>query len=202
MIITPNSAEIIPVVTSADNITGAVQGGWTYPHYLSLPEDGNRYEIIEGVLYLMPSPTPKHQKVIGKLQYWLYQAVELKGLGEVYTAPLNVILSFQDVVQPDIMIILKSNAGIITTRNIEGSPDLVIEVTSPSTVGYDRDEKKRAYAKAGVKEYWLVDPATETIEVLVLETGNYKSAGAYRGAVTLPTKVIPKFKANVEVFFG
>lgn len=106
------------------------------------------------------------------------------------------------VVQPDVLVVLNANLGIITEKRIIGVPDLVIEIASPGTVGYDRRAKQDAYARAGVPEYWLADALARTVELPRLEGQGYRSVGVFTGASTLPSLVIPDLPVRIEQFFG
>ncbi len=131
--------------------------------------------------------------------------VELAGLGQVLPAPCDVELGPGDVVQPDVVVVPNvPNAllGIITRGHILGAPDLIVEMLSPGTVGYDRREKQDAYARAGVPEYWLADPYAQTIEILWLDGDEYRSLGVFTGAATLPPLVVPDLPVRVEQFFA
>src|SRR5437660_6507701 len=139
-------------VTPADWVAGPQQGHWTYNHYAALPEDGQHYEIVEGVLYMTPAPSIIHQRAVQKLFKRLSSYVEDADLGEVFIAPVDVELAPNAVVQPDIIVVLKANLEKITPTRIIGSPDLVVEVSSPRTVGYDRRIKQDAYARASIQE--------------------------------------------------
>src|SRR5262249_15325923 len=106
------------------------------------------------------------------------------------------------VLQPDIIVVLNTHLEIITPSRIVGAPDLIIELASPGTAGYDRRTKQDAYASAGVPEYWIADPGTGTVELMVLENGAYRSLGVFRGQATLPSRVVPGLPVKVEQFFG
>jgi Uma2 family endonuclease len=192
----------LPMVRPADHIQGPGQGRWTYKDYAALPDDGRRYEIVDGVLFMAPSPGRSHQKAAGKLYKLLSSYIEDMGLGEVYIAPFDVELADDVTVQPDVMVILNDHLERITDNRIIGAPDLVIEVLSPGSAGYDRREKQNSYTRAGVPEYWIVDPAAHTVEVLTLEFNEYSSQGVFQGKAILPTKVIPAFPVHVEQFFA
>lgn len=192
--------DTLPVAAVAAPMSGPAQGRWTYADYAALPEDGNRYEIIAGVLYMTPAPETGHQITSNLIATFLTIHIQLTGLGKVLTAPTDVELAPDTVVQPDIVVVLTANLGIITRSRIIGAPDLVVEILSPGTAGYDRREKQDAYARAGVREYWVVDPAAQTVEVLVLEQGAYRSRGAFRGKARLPSQAAP-LPVPVERFF-
>ena len=144
---------------------------FTYEDYLRLPDDGKRYQVIEGEVYMVPALTPYHQDILGRLFVLLRTFVEEHRLGKVYCAPCDVILSQEDVVQPDIFFICKEREDIITKKNIQGAPDLVVEVLSQFTAKLDRTLKTGLYERFGVKGYWLVDPDQKQIEVLALKRG-------------------------------
>jgi Uma2 family endonuclease len=192
--------DVLPVVTVAVPIVGPPQGRWTYADYAALPDDGNRYEIIAGVLYTTPAPGAGHQSVSARLVTFLVTHVEFAGLGRVFAAPVDVELAPDTVVQPDIVVILSANLDRITPSRIIGAPDLVVEILSPGTAGYDRREKQDAYARAGVGEYWIVDPGAQTVELLTLEQGGYRSHGVFRGQARLPSSVVT-LPVPIERFF-
>src|SRR5438067_3996346 len=171
----------LPVVTPANNVHGPKQGHWTYNDYAAIPDDGKRYEIVNGVLYMSPSPSIAHQRIAGRLFRYLSAYVEDVGLGVVLSAPTDVELSPKDVFQPDVFVILNSGLEKIKELRVIGAPDLIVEVASPGTATQDRHRKYHIYAQAGVTEYWIADPGTRTIEVLLLEDGEYHSQGIYQG---------------------
>jgi len=144
---------------------------WTYEDYYHL-EDGQRYEIIEGELIRMaPAPDIFHQNWALELVLRLREHVKQNKLGQVFIAPVDVGLSANDVVQPDVVFVSAARAGIIERRGIMGVPDLVVEVLSPATARDDRSRKRDLYARAGISEYWIADPANRTLEVLTLKSG-------------------------------
>ena len=127
--------------------------------YMGIPEgDDKRYELIDGELILAPSPVTQHHRISRNLLRALDEFVEPQSLGELFYAPMDVVLSDHDVFQPDILFISNNRLHIIGDRNIQGAPDLVIEILSPSTETRDRDIKLEQYLRFGVREYWLIDP--------------------------------------------
>ncbi len=143
-------------------------GTWTYDDLVSLPDDGRRYEIIEGDLYEMPAPTWAHSTVIANLITALIPlVVRLGGLWR--TAPLDIFFAGADPVQPDIVVLLPGGEAHPTTRGVEGPPDLLVEVLSPSNRAHDLLTKRALYGRAGVREYWIVDAEAQTIEILSLD---------------------------------
>lgn len=146
----------------------------TYADYVCFPADGRRHEIIDGDHYMNPALSTYHQTVSKRLQHQLYTKIELAGLGLVFNAPVDVQLTDHDIVQPDLVVILKSKEQIITPSKIKGTPDLIVEIISPSTVGNDRSLKKALFERTGVSEYWIADPFDHEIEQWVLRDGVYQ----------------------------
>lgn len=144
----------------------------TYDDLILFPEDGNRHEIIDGVHYMSPAPVPYHQVLSRELLVQLYAAFQSSGLGEVFSAPLDVQFTENDVVEPDLIVVLKDNP-IVTDSRIIGVPDLLIEILSPSTSSRDRNLKKRLYESAGVSEYWIVDPDQKVVQQYQLQQQVY-----------------------------
>ncbi|MDP9367082.1 MAG: Uma2 family endonuclease [Chloroflexota bacterium] len=155
----------------------------TYDDLARMPDDGNRYEIIAGVLCVSPSPTEVHQAISFRLTLLVGNFVTAERLGKVYAAPFDVRLSEQDVVQPDLIFVSRSRLSIISPTCIEGAPDLLVEILSPSTRDRDRTRKARRYAMSGVPQYWLVDPDARTVTVLSLERGTYRALPKEQGVV-------------------
>ncbi|NBB75650.1 MAG: Uma2 family endonuclease [Bacteroidetes bacterium] len=139
---------------------------YTYADYVQLPE-GAPYELIHGELVMSPSPTPFHQIIQSNLHFALSQFVRNGDYGRVLTAPMDVRLSEEDTVQPDLLFIATERRALIGEKAIEGAPDLIVEILSPSTAYRDLTTKKRLYEQHGVREYWTVDPDTQAVEVHV-----------------------------------
>ena len=174
---------------------------FTYRDYLNAPED-RRYELLHGELTMVPAPGERHQSVAALLGWRLVQFVTENGLGRVYLAPFDVVLSDTDVVQPDLLFVSNARAHIVTTANVQGAPDLVVEILSPSTAERDRTFKRTLYARHGVNEYWLVDTAGENVTVLRLDDqGEFKVAGTYGAGETLSSPTLPGFSLNVDDLF-
>jgi Uma2 family endonuclease len=195
------TAEELSVVTPADWVPGPPQGSWTYDDYAALPEDGHRYEIVNGVLVMAPAPTPDHQSITVRISHYLFVHVELAGLGRVFSGPIDVELGPKNVFQPDLVVVLNAHLDRIASKKIIGAPDLVVEIASPSTAALDRLTKYDIYAHAGITEYWIVKPTSRTVEVFVLEKGKYHSLGVFSGQATLPSQIVPGLPARVEQFF-
>ncbi|MEO8427271.1 MAG: Uma2 family endonuclease [Verrucomicrobiota bacterium] len=146
---------------------------WTYEEYYKLDGD-QRYEIIDGNLLMSPAPDTWHQDWSRDLFRIIDRHVTAHRLGKVFFAPVDVVLDAENTVQPDIVFIPTAQAGSIQRRAIFGTPDLLVELVSPSSVRRDRYDKKELYARFGVKEYWIGDPANKALEVLTLKEGRYE----------------------------
>jgi Uma2 family endonuclease len=166
-----------PEVGSQDNWIRPRPLGWD--DYVEFPDDGRRYEILNGELYVSPSPTYRHQKIVGRLYALLYNALMATGRGDVLTAPLDVELSPMDIVQPDILHISKERLGI-AAEHVRGAPDFTAEVLSKSTRKRDRGVKAMRYAQTGVPLYWIVDPFRNVLEVYRAEGGAYRSTAVVK----------------------
>jgi Uma2 family endonuclease len=146
---------------------------FTYEDYLKTPDD-KRYELIEGELLMTPSPVPMHQRISKKIALRLEQFITEKNLGEVFYAPCDVHLDDENVLQPDILFIAKERLDIIGDKNIQGAPDLVIEIISESSAYRDMVQKKKLYARFRVGEYWIVIPEESSIEIFILKDTTYQ----------------------------
>jgi len=145
----------------------------TFHDYLFLPDDGKRYEILAGELYATPSPIPRHQLIAFRLSHVFETYLEAHPIGTGLAAPCDVILSETDIVQPDLFVVLHGGGARITDKNVQGPPDLVIEILSPGTSARDRELKRKRYEHFRVREYWLVDPDVNSIEILTLQTDRF-----------------------------
>jgi Uma2 family endonuclease len=162
----------------------------TYQAYLRMPDDGMRRELLGGDLHVTPAPGPSHQRVVLRLAVLLDAWVRRHALGEVFPAPVDVVLSEADVVQPDLVYVSAGRLDIVTARAIQGAPDLVVEVLSPSTAPLDRGPKLATYARAGVREYWLVDPDMRAAEQHVPEGGAFRPAARAAGDGTFTSPLL------------
>ena len=165
-----------------------------------MPEE-KRYDLIDGELYMAPAPGSVHQFILRNLGFLLWGFVSSNQLGQVAFAPFDVILSDEDVVQPDLLFISRVRQGIISDRGSEGPPDLVVEVLSPSTQQQDRALKRKLYAKYGVRELWLVDPESRTNEVLGLEADEFSTRGVYPENTPLVSPLIPGLSLPADQVF-
>lgn len=195
-------SESIPMVTSPGDIVGPPPGAWTYDEYLALPDDGRRYEILAGVLNVAPSPNADHQLAVINLVLTVAAYVKTHQLGMTFAAPFDVRLGHDMVLQPDLFVVLTGHVSRVGTNFLDGAPDLIVEVASPGTATYDRHKKLEAYERAGVPEYWIVDPAAKTVELFILEDGTYRLAGVFQGESVVPSTILPEFRSPVASFFG
>jgi Uma2 family endonuclease len=138
----------------------------TYDDFVLFPDDGKRHELIDGEHFVTPSPTLKHQKVLGNLHLLIGNWLEPQPIGQIYCAPFDVVFSTFDVVEPDLLYMSNERAeAVLTEANVQGAPELVIEIGSPSTRQRDETIKRRLYERAGVSEYWFVDPEIDVVRV-------------------------------------
>ncbi len=179
------------------------QGAWTYGDYLRLPNDGNRYEVIRGVLYVTAAPRWEHQDAGSELETRLRPFVRNRRLGVVVRAPFDVRLpsGISDPVQPDLVFFRKGNAPRRGSHSFEGVPDMVVEILSPGTYHRDHTVKVPAYEEAGVPECWLIDPGARTVVVYVLEDGRYVELVRGGAGDEVWSSVVPGFRVPVEDLF-
>jgi Uma2 family endonuclease len=137
----------------------------TYDDLLLFPDDGRRHELIDGEHYVTPSPNTRHQRLVGRFYEVLALYLRERSIGEALLAPLDVVLSDFDVVEPDLLVIAADQAHIVTDTHVRGAPALVIEILSPGTRKTDEQTKRRLYDRTGVGEYWVVDPELDLIKV-------------------------------------
>jgi Uma2 family endonuclease len=137
----------------------------TYEDFARIPEDRQRHEILDGVHVVSPAPTVPHQDLVFAVARKVADFAEVRGLGKVYVAPLDVVLAEHDIVEPDVLFIASSRSSIVGHANVQGAPDLVVEVLSPKTRRRDLGQKRARYEKLGVLEYWAFDPDAATAQV-------------------------------------
>ena len=169
----------------------------TYEDYVDLPDDGRRYEILDGELEVSPAPAPRHQAVSLNLVWILHGHVQERGLGSVYYAPIDVILADTSIVQPDLVFIVAGRESIVSGRGIEGPPDLAVEILSPWSVRRDRVAKAALYARHGIRHYWIVDPDGRVIEVYEADAAEYRLVGRHERATKVRTAVFPDLELDL-----
>lgn len=173
---------------------------WTYHDYCALPADGKIYQIIKGVMYMVPAPIPNHQDLVGNIYSILRSHVQKNNLGKVYISPIDVIFSQTSVVQPDVLYISKNRKAIIGEKAIFGAPDLIVEVVSPSTRKLDETTKKELYEFQGVIEYLIVYPDEKKVVHYVLEGGFYRLRGTFVSPEEIPLKTLSMSLPLRDVF--
>ena len=174
---------------------------FTYEDYRNTPDE-RRYELLDGELVMAPAPRLSHQRVVMKLGALLHGFVAERGLGEVFSAPCDVLLSSTDVVQPDLLFVSTQRKHILLGEdNVRGAPDLIVEILSPSTAGVDRTFKRGLYAKYGVQEFWLVDPDARTVTVLVLGEGGFEVAAIHGEGQMSASPTLEGFTVELDEIF-
>ena len=173
----------------------------TYEDYLRFPEDGDRHEILDGEHYVTAAPYPRHQSVLVELTSWIAPFVRQHRLGRLYVAPVDVLLGRHDVVQPDLLFISNASMKILTEKNVQGAPDLVIEILSDSTRKRDEGIKLERYEVLGVQEYWVVDPKHNEARIYRRSTERLQQVAELKAAARdlltspfLPGLEIPLFE--------
>ncbi len=174
---------------------------FTYAEYLTLPE-GSRRQLLEGDLIVSPAPTWRHQIVVMRIAVALYNFVVARNLGFALTSPVDVILSDEDAVQPDIVYLSRSRAARVAPEGIRGAPDLLVEVLSERTEALDRGAKRVLYARHGVTEYWIADPVANTLEVYRLQENPKDPARTLPASETLTTPLLPGFSLPLAGVFA
>lgn len=180
----------------------AIKTKYTYEDYENFPDDGNRYEIIDGEVYVTAAPFEAHQWAVGEVQAILRDHVRKHHLGRVYPAPLAIFLGPNDVYEPDVLYIARDRLRIIDgIGRVRGAPDLCIEVASPSTRERDRTVKFERYAHFGVQEYWIVDPDPQTVEVFVLDGGEYRLLAMAETGDYVRSRIFPGLELRASMLF-
>jgi len=176
---------------------------FTYEDYLLFPSDGKRHELIDGEHFMTPSPSTKHQRILGNLFLAFGTFLKEHKIGEIFVAPYDVVLSDLDVVEPDLLFVSSGRASIITEKNIQGAPDLVVEILSETTRKTDEIIKRKLYERHGVSEYWIVDPELETVKVYRLTDQAYTRAAesSKENADTLTTPLLPRLQIPLSEIF-
>lgn len=172
----------------------------TYEDYCRMPA-GLRYELVEGDLRMVPSPSVPHQEISKRLGRALLSWVEDRNLGKVFFAPLDVVLDQYNVVQPDLLYVARERLGIVKAANIQGAPDLVVEILSPATAEWDRVTKRRLYERFDVQELWLVDPEARTVEVAARQGIQLVTVQVYPVGTSLTSPLLSGFTLDVGQLF-
>ena len=173
----------------------------TYAAFLALPETKQRYEVIDGeMLFMTPSPTPEHQRIALNLSLQLAPFVREHQLGDLFFAPLDVLISRAPLrtQQPGLLFVGNQHSDIIGPQHIEGGPDLIVEILSPSNTRADMEGKLQDYWAIGVQECWLISPEARTIEVLQRGLGHFERTGLYGMGDVIDSHVLLNLHLRVE----
>ncbi len=173
----------------------------TVENYKLLPETGPRYQLIQGDLYMALAPNRFHQEISRNLQFELHSYLKRNPIGKLFNAPFDVYLNEVNVFQPDLIVVLNERLGILTEEGAEGAPDFVIEILSPKTRRLDLANKKQEYARASVKELWIVDPEPRTIMIHQFSSGGVENVRQINEEDTLSTELLPGFSLASETIF-
>ncbi len=179
---------------------GAEKKQATYADYLNTPE-GGKFQLIAGEIIEMTSPSLYHQEVLLNLVSEFRNFLLKNKIGKVFVAPSDVYFSETEVYQPDIIILLNESFSKMKENKIEGAPDLVVEVLSPSTAYYDLKHKKSIYEKHGVREYWVVDPIDKTVEIFENQNGKFHSTGELSKTDTAKSLLLTTLEIELENIF-
>jgi len=177
---------------------------WTYEDFLLFPDDGKRHELIDGEHIMSPSPFTKHQRILVNLTRIISTFLWQHQIGQMFVAPMDVVLSDTDVVEPDLLFIASEHASIITEKHIMGVPDLVVEIISTGSRKTDEIIKRRLYEQFGVREYWIVDPELESVKVYRMQEAGFvrvAELSAENGG-TLTTSLLPELVIPLSEIFG
>jgi Uma2 family endonuclease len=174
----------------------------TYDDLEAIPQEreGDRHEIIDGELVVTPSPIPHHQDVSGNIFFALQQVVRAQKLGKVYSAPIDIRFTPDNVLIPDIIFIAQDRLHVIGPRAVDAPPDLVVEILSPGTRRRDLTVKRDLYAQFGVREYWVVDPEAQTVEVLERVGNSFRSVPLSKDGA-IQSRVLPGLRLTLETVF-
>lgn len=177
----------------------------TYDDFLLLPDDGLRHEIIGGEHYVTPSPNLRHQDLVLRLGMSIGNHLEDRpDRGRVFIAPFDVVFSFHDIVEPDVILVAPDQLDILTDKNIQGTPAMVVEIVSPSTSRRDRQLKRSLYDRTGVREYWLVDPDLGVVTIhRRAADGSFPvfASLSREGHDTLETPLLPGWSVTLDRLF-
>jgi Uma2 family endonuclease len=177
----------------------------TYDDFVHFPDDGKRHELIDGEHYVTPSPNLGHQRILGKLHLVIGNYLVANPIGEVFFAPLDVVMSHYDVVEPDLLYVSRERAAtVLVPEHVRGVPDLVVEIASKGTRKRDETIKRALYERTGVSEYWIVDPKSEVVRV------HRKGAAGFEPPVelrrnagdTLTTVLLPSLEIPLDQIFS
>ncbi len=173
----------------------------TYEDYVRFPEDGLRHEIIDGEHYVTASPATRHQRISRNLLYLIQSYLDGHPVGEIFAAPFDALLGEHDIVVPDLLYLSNERRQFLTSKNLQGSPSLVVEILSPSTSRRDRQLKRDLYERTSVDEYWIVDPERDAIEIYRRSGDGFEDPVIFQGNATVTTAQMPGFELALSRVF-
>jgi Uma2 family endonuclease len=176
----------------------------TYDDFVLFPDDGMRHELIDGEHYVTPSPNTKHQVVVGNLHLLIGNWLRANRIGRVMLSPFDVVFTKFDVVEPDLLYLSNDRAAqVLTAANVQGVPELVVEIGSPSTRKRDETIKRRLYERAGVSEYWVVDPELDVVRIYRAGAGGYEKPVelSREAGDVLSTSLLPGLDLPLDLIF-
>ena len=174
----------------------------TYADYELFPDDGLRHEIIDGEHFVTASPMTRHQRISRDLLYFIHSHLKAHPTGEVFSAPFDDVMSFTDVVVPDLIYLSNGRAHLLTVKNLQGAPDLVVEILSPSTRPRDERLKRDLYERAGVEEYWLVDPDKDIATIYRRGAAGFLPPVRFEKDGVVTTPLLPDFELPLARVLG
>jgi Uma2 family endonuclease len=180
----------------------SARGKLTYEDFLRFPDDGLRHELIDGEHFVTPAPTLRHQRVIGRLYGAFYDYLRTRPIGEIFLSPADVVLSTHDIVEPDLLYVSQERSGILRPDAVHGPPDLAVEVLSPGTRRVDQRLKLALFDRAGVTEYWILDPDSNTATVYRRGQGGLAVVATLTEADSLTTALLPGLAIDLSGVFG
>ena len=195
----------VTTASQPELVTRSLDATWNYARWSQLPADGNRYEVIDGVLYMSTAPSYFHQWIIRQIVRTLLVYIDDAGVGLTTWSPIGLLMPGCDPVQPDIVVVRSEDRGLIYDRRINGVPALIVEVVSPSNAEKDTEIKRAAYARAGLPEYWIVRPRERDVLVLSrpdLDSGLYLQADQVAPDSDLRSPTLPIRTPIADFFAG
>jgi Uma2 family endonuclease len=175
-----------------------VPGSMTVDEFFALPDDGKRYELLDGVVQEMTAPNTKHQRVVLRLAVLLVHALQDEGFGEVFVAPYDIVLDDRTVLQPDVVFVANERAGIVNERNVRGTPDLVVEVLSPNPRIGSTEERVGWYAEYGVRECWLIHQDRSEVAVIGFADRRLGERRLCHARDPIASDVLPQFSDSLN----
>jgi Uma2 family endonuclease len=173
----------------------------TRADYEKMPEGPPYFQVIEGDLIMSPSPKTFHQYITGNIHTMLASYLKRRPIGIVILAPLDVFLTDVNIYQPDVMMILKQRASIITDHGLEGAPNLAVEILSSSTGRFDKGAKRKVYSRTGVEELWLIDPEAKTIQFFDFAKDAENPAATYDIKSVFNSRLLPGLRISAKKIF-